>query len=114
MSSPTKVIRPGLKSRLSKRNSSLVQNLGPLRHAPTTSGYKPKSNEKLISETILDAPLGKVAYVLYGDDTSILGGILAKLKNFDFSPDFQNSLNPSTESSCTTKIFESSCGTKQD
>lgn len=83
---PTKVIRPGLKSRLSKRNSSLVQNLGPLRHAPTTSGYKPKSNEKLISETILDAPLGKVAYVLYGDDTSILGGILAKLKNFDFSP----------------------------
>ena len=83
---PTKTISRGLKTRSTKRNSSLVQNLGPLRHAPTTSGYKPKSNEKLISETVLDAPLGKVAYVLYGDDTSILKGILAKLKNFDFSP----------------------------
>lgn len=77
----------------SKRNKSntLVATTtnnfpGPATHAPTKSDYKPVSNERLISEVVINAPLGQVAQILYGDDVNRLAAILKAQANFDLSP----------------------------
>lgn len=78
---------------VSKRNKSntLVTNAtnnfpGPATHAVTKADYKPVSNERLVSEVVINAPLGQVAQILYGDDTSRLAAILKAQANFDLSP----------------------------
>lgn len=71
-----------------KNMTSMVNNMfpGPLKHSPTKFDYKPVDNEKFISETIVNAPLGQVADILYGDDTSKWEAIIKAQKNFDLSP----------------------------
>ncbi|CCK69638.1 Ysp2p KNAG_0C05400 [Huiozyma naganishii CBS 8797] len=71
---------------LPSSKGKLVPFPGPVKHSPTSMDYKPVDNEKLVSETVIDAPLGQVAEVLYGDDVSRLELILKSQKNFDLSP----------------------------
>lgn len=59
--------------------------LGPSKHSPTAPDYKPSENEKLITETVIDAPLGKVVNIMFGDDVSNLESILKAQKNYDIS-----------------------------
>lgn len=59
---------------------------GPVTHAATKSDYKPVSNERLVSEVVINAPLGQVAQILYGDDVNKLTAILKAQANFDLSP----------------------------
>ncbi|KAG0668340.1 hypothetical protein C6P45_004799 [Maudiozyma exigua] len=66
-----------------KQNSP--SKLGPMKHAPTTANYTPAENEKLVSETVVKGPLGKVATILFGDDVQPLEKILRAQKNFDLS-----------------------------
>lgn len=66
--------------------SPMLATSGPVKHAPTNSNYKPTDNERLVSETVIEAPLGSVAEFLYGDDVSNLEGVLKALKNYDISP----------------------------
>lgn len=58
---------------------------GPLKHAPTTPAYKLADNEKLLNETVFDAPLGQVVNLLYGSDSSYMETILKAQKNYDIS-----------------------------
>ncbi|CAI4058878.1 hypothetical protein SKDZ_04G5280 [Saccharomyces kudriavzevii ZP591] len=60
--------------------------LGPNKHAPTTANYKPSSSEHLVIEANIDAPLGKVVNLLYGEDVSYYERILKAQKNFEISP----------------------------
>ncbi|CCF58089.1 hypothetical protein KAFR_0D04410 [Kazachstania africana CBS 2517] len=78
--------------------SSAGAKFGPSKHAPTEANYKLKDKEKLVSETIIDAPLGTVAHILYGDDTTMLYDIITAQKNFDIS-----SLSPLIGSN--TRVF---------
>lgn len=66
-----------------KNDNSLF---GPTTHAPTTAEYQASSNEKLINESTINAPLGRVVNVMYGDDVSNLEAILKAQKNYDLSP----------------------------
>ena len=59
--------------------------LGPMKHVPTTANYTPAENEKLVSETVVKGPLGKVATILFGDNVAPLEKILRAQKNFDLS-----------------------------
>ncbi|CAR27954.1 hypothetical protein ZYGR_0N04410 [Zygosaccharomyces rouxii] len=61
-------------------------SFGPSTHPPTTADYKPSANEKMINESIINAPLGKVVNVMYGDDVSNLEAILKAQKNYELSP----------------------------
>lgn len=71
----------------SKSATSVSSGLyGPTKHAPTTPDYEPTANEKLISESTINAPLGRVANILFGDDVSNLEAILKAQKNYDISP----------------------------
>lgn len=58
---------------------------GPSTHPPTTADYKPSANEKMINESIINAPLGRVVNVMYGDDVSNLEAILKVQKNYELS-----------------------------
>ena len=58
---------------------------GPQKHAPTSANYTPAANEKLVSETVIKGPLGKVAALLFGDDVSPFEKILKAQKNFEIS-----------------------------
>ncbi|CAI4053208.1 hypothetical protein SUVZ_15G2370 [Saccharomyces uvarum] len=71
------------------RNLSIgseVPLLGPAKHSPTEAGYKPESNEKLINESTIPAPLGKVVNILFGTDVSYITTILKAQNNHDISP----------------------------
>ena len=59
--------------------------LGPMKHAPTTANYTPAENERLVSETVVKGPLGKVATILFGDNVEPLEKILRAQKNFELS-----------------------------
>ncbi|SMN19713.1 similar to Saccharomyces cerevisiae YHR080C Protein of unknown function that may interact with ribosomes, based on co-purification experiments [Maudiozyma saulgeensis] len=63
----------------------LASKLGPIKHAPTTANYSPAENERLVSETVVKGPLGKVATILFGDDVAPYEQILKAQKNFDLS-----------------------------
>lgn len=59
--------------------------LGPSIHPPTSPNYKPSSQERLVGETIFNAPLGKIINILFGDDVSFITGVIAAQKNYDIS-----------------------------
>lgn len=59
--------------------------IGPAKHSPTETEYKPSEGEKLIKETTINAPLGKVVNAIFGDDVSSLEDILKAQKNYDIS-----------------------------
>ncbi|GAV53945.1 hypothetical protein ZYGR_0AK04470 [Zygosaccharomyces rouxii] len=61
------------------------KSFGPSSHPPTTADYKPSTNEKMINESIINAPLGRVVNVMYGDDVSNLEEILKAQKNYELS-----------------------------
>lgn len=65
---------------------SEVPLLGPTKHSPTEAGYKPEPNEKLVNESTISAPLGKVVNILFGKDVSYLTTILKAQNNHDISP----------------------------
>lgn len=58
---------------------------GPSKHPPTSANYTPAANEKLVSETVIKGPLGKVATLLFGDDVGPYERILKAQKNFELS-----------------------------
>lgn len=59
--------------------------IGPLTHAPTSTGYTKDSNETFIVEDTIKAPPGVVFLILFGSDTSKYIQILKEQKNFDIS-----------------------------
>lgn len=59
--------------------------IGPTKHEPTEAIYSPSSNEKLINDSVIQAPLGKVVNIVFGDDTKYLESILKTQKNYDIS-----------------------------
>lgn len=71
-------------TKLSKQVTS--SKFGPVKHVATTSNYTPAANERIVSETIIKGPLGKVATIMFGDDVSLLERILKAQKNFNLSP----------------------------
>ncbi|CAI1759717.1 hypothetical protein SEUBUCD646_0O02490 [Saccharomyces eubayanus] len=94
MTSDISVGKPGDPSMPSKdtngaRNLSVeseVPLLGPTKHPPTEAGYKPESNEKLVNESTIPAPLGKVVNILFGKNVSYITTILKAQNNHDISP----------------------------
>ena len=60
--------------------------LGPTKHEPTVAPYTPESNEKLIKETVFQAPMGQVFNILFGNDSSKMESILKVGKNYDITP----------------------------
>lgn len=65
--------------------SSMATTLGPAKHSPTETEYKPSEGEKLIKEATINAPLGKVINLMFGDDVSNVEDILKAQKNYDIS-----------------------------
>ncbi|RCK55647.1 Membrane-anchored lipid-binding protein YSP2 [Candida viswanathii] len=59
--------------------------VGPLTHAPTSTGYTKDSNETFIVEDTIKAPPGVVFLILFGPDTSKYIRILKEQKNFDIT-----------------------------
>ena len=59
--------------------------VGPLTHAPTSTGYNKDSSETFIVEDTIKAPPGVVFLILFGLDTAKYIGILKEQKNFDIS-----------------------------
>lgn len=59
--------------------------VGPLTHAPTSTGYTKDSSETFIVEDTIKAPPGVVFLILFGLDTAKYIGILKEQKNFDIS-----------------------------
>lgn len=58
---------------------------GPVKHEPTKSDYKPTSNEKLVTEFLVEAPMGVVLNILYGEDTKYMVEILEAMKSMEIS-----------------------------
>lgn len=67
------------------QKGSAPATLGPAKHPPTEVTYKPGEGEKLIKETVINAPLGTVVNILFGDDVSNVEEILQAQKNYDIS-----------------------------
>lgn len=65
--------------------NTTVTLAGPAKHAPTETNYEPQEGEKLIKRVTINAPLGKVATILFGDDVSNVERILKAQKNYDIS-----------------------------
>lgn len=68
-----------------QQKSAMVAPAGPAKHAPTEIEYTPSEGEKLIRKATINAPLGKVANILFGDDVSLIASILKAQKNYDIS-----------------------------
>lgn len=69
----------------SGQKPSTASPLGPAKHAPTNPNYKASDSEKLISETTINAPLGSVINIMFGDNVSNVEAILKAQKNFELS-----------------------------
>lgn len=82
-STPSGTMDKPKKSKSKPKSGS--SSFGPEKHEPTTADYQPASGEKMINKTIIKAPMGKVAHILFGDDTSYLVSILKAQKNYDIS-----------------------------
>lgn len=80
------ILASGKRSKANTVTALTADFPGPTTHAATSFDYKPIANERLISEVKVDAPIGQVAQILYGDDTKRLSAILKAQDNFDISP----------------------------
>lgn len=80
------ILASGKRSKANTVTTVTADFPGPTTHAATSFDYKPVTNERLISEVKVDAPIGQVAQILYGDDTKRLSAILKAQDNFDLSP----------------------------
>lgn len=65
-------------------NKSSVWTLGPSKHAPTSYDLDDADN-RVVAETVFEAPLGKIVNILYGDDVSYTEQILKAQKNYNIS-----------------------------
>ncbi|SCU91700.1 LADA_0F11496g1_1 [Lachancea dasiensis] len=64
---------------------SKISTLGPTQHAPTSENLPTANDERVVAETVLEAPLGKVVNILFGDDVSFIRRILQAQKNYEIS-----------------------------
>ncbi|GMM54064.1 hypothetical protein DAKH74_006800 [Maudiozyma humilis] len=62
-----------------------IPTLGLKKHDPTTPGYTPVPTDKKIYDSTINAPLGTVVNVLFGEDTQYLEDMLKEQGNFEFS-----------------------------
>lgn len=58
---------------------------GPKAHPETSNGYTPESSDVKIIDDVINAPLGLVYGLLFGDDVSFVQNLLKVQKNFDIS-----------------------------
>ncbi|GMG21598.1 unnamed protein product [Ambrosiozyma monospora] len=87
---------------------------GPKEHAPTDNEYDNDANDTKISEDVLNAPLGVVFSLLFGQDTSFMKSIAAAQKNFDISPiPAFSSGSPSSRTYTYIKPLNAPVGPKQ-
>ncbi|KAL7667315.1 VASt domain-containing protein [[Candida] zeylanoides] len=61
--------------------------VGPSSHAPTDNNYTKGPNDTFICDETLDAPVGVIYQLMFGDDTSKYISMLKDQKNFDISED---------------------------
>ncbi|AMD19758.1 HCL393Cp [Eremothecium sinecaudum] len=66
-------------------SGSSISIIGAHEHAPTLPQYSTSPSERRIVQATVNAPVGKVAAVLFGDETSYLKGILTSLKCTDIT-----------------------------
>ncbi|SCU95966.1 LAME_0F14290g1_1 [Lachancea meyersii CBS 8951] len=69
--------------RLSRKKKLPV--LGPVEHEPTSSDHLATATDRVVAETVFEAPLGKIVNLLYGDDVSYTRRILEAQKNYNIS-----------------------------
>lgn len=86
---------------------------GPKQHAPTKSGYTTDSSDIKVIDDSIDAPLGVVFGLLFGDDTSLLNKIIKLQKNIEISdiPKFDS--NTQTRNYSYVKPLGGPIGPKQ-
>ncbi|CUS23524.1 LAQU0S10e02410g1_1 [Lachancea quebecensis] len=65
-------------------NKPSLWTLGPSKHAPTSYDLDDTDN-RVVAETVFEAPLGKIVNILYGDDVSYTEQILKAQKNYNIS-----------------------------
>ncbi|ODV87131.1 hypothetical protein CANARDRAFT_186558, partial [[Candida] arabinofermentans NRRL YB-2248] len=86
---------------------------GPMTHAPTSNDYDNDSSDTKIIDEVVNAPLGAVYSLLFGDDVKFLQNLIKVQKNFDISdiPKF----DPATKKRVYTytKPLNSPVGPKQ-
>lgn len=95
---------------LGKNQKSTNYLLGPNKHSPTTADFKPSNNDHLVIEANINAPLGKVVNLLYGEDVSYYERILKAQKNFEISPIPNNFLTKKIRDYAYTKPLSGSIG----
>lgn len=59
--------------------------IGPSTHAPTENGYEKSPSDTFICEETLEAPMGAIFRILFGDGTDKYITILKEQKNFDIT-----------------------------
>ncbi|CAH2351898.1 hypothetical protein CLIB1423_05S00870 [[Candida] railenensis] len=59
--------------------------IGPSTHAPTENGYEKSPNDTFICDETLEAPMGAIFRILFGDGTDKYITILKEQKNFDIT-----------------------------
>ncbi|SCU98534.1 LAFA_0G18580g1_1 [Lachancea sp. 'fantastica'] len=69
--------------RLSRKQK--ISTLGPEQHSPTSGEHLTAADDRVIAETVFEAPLGKIVNLLYGDNVSYTKKILEAQKNYDLS-----------------------------
>ncbi|AET41450.1 GRAM and VASt domain-containing protein Ecym_8163 [Eremothecium cymbalariae DBVPG len=91
LNSPKKEVRY-LTNEKQLKPVSILPTIGPQEHAPTSNNYSKAPGEVVVDRTNINAPLGTVFKLIYGDDSSYLRQIMDKQKNFNISdiPLFEN------------------------
>ncbi|CEP62361.1 Ysp2p LALA0_S05e03928g [Lachancea lanzarotensis] len=69
--------------RLSRKQE--LTTLGPVEHPPTSGDHPAAVDDRVVAETVFEAPLGKIVNLLYGDKVSYTKRILEAQKNYDIS-----------------------------
>ncbi|SCU82234.1 LANO_0B05556g1_1 [Lachancea nothofagi CBS 11611] len=62
-----------------------VPTLGPSKHPPTSDDLSTTADDRIVAETVFEAPLGQIVSILYGDDVSYARKILEAQKNYNLS-----------------------------
>ncbi|CDK29319.1 unnamed protein product [Kuraishia capsulata CBS 1993] len=90
-----------------------IPMVGPRTHAVTDNGHQKEAGEIEVADDVISAPLGVVASLLLGDDTSFAKQILVAQKNFAISdiPPFSGTLKKRSYS--YTKPLGGPIGPKQ-